>query len=66
MNIIFAVAFWFFLVGMICYFFRGVFKNETPEDEESRAELRMMIEMGSHSGDIQGHKFPWWKDKKHV
>ena len=60
MNIIFAVAVWFFLVGMIRLFFRGAFKNKTPEDEESRAELRMMIEMGSHSGDIQGHKFHWW------
>ena len=66
MNIIFGIAICLTLIGLVCSFFRGVFKDEAPEDEEGQAKLRMMIEMGSHSGDIQGHKFPWWKDKKHV
>ena len=62
------ISFFWYMFGFLsclCVWI-GVVIWKTPEDEESRAELRMMIEMGSHSGNIQGHKFPWWKNKKHI
>jgi len=65
MNHVSFLWYMFGLLSCLCVWI-GVVIWKTPEDEESRAKLRMMIEMGSHSGDIQGHKFPWWKNKKHV